>query len=202
MRVERCPTTFGASGEARKTPSTIAVLHDPASARGLVAYTNTEIFLVAPAGMRCAGAVGADGTTALAVGPRGLTRELDQADRSYSGIGLTLRFDPDCSGCEADDACPFFPHFARALGFPCTSGIPDGEQTREVTANLTLFEDPAGIRGDGWPSGGPDPANGLVGVTGSPTATNTTVYRSTCTLPASERWICTVSLNDVISRYG
>jgi hypothetical protein len=204
VRVERCPTRFGVSGELRKTPSTLAVLHDPVSTRGLVAYTNTDIYLIAPAGMRCAGIIGADGTTALAVGPRGLTAELNDPDRSYSGTGLTLAFDPDCASCEARDVCPFFPRLARlwTFGFPCTTGIPADEQTLRLTPQVTLFEDPPGIRGDGWPSGGPAPANGLVGFTGPPAQTNSTVYRSTCTLPASEHSICTVSLNDILSRYG
>jgi hypothetical protein len=63
-----------------------------------------------------------------------------------------------------------------------------------------LFEDPPGIAGSGWPSGGADPANGVVGLVGSPE--NELVYRSTCTLPASEHAICTASQNDLISRYG
>jgi hypothetical protein len=202
VRVVRCPTTFGSRGEARATPSTVAVLHDPASTRGLVAYTNTDIFLIAPVGMHCAGIVGADGTSALAVGPPALTRELDEPSRSYSGIGLTLSYDPDCAGCEAEDLCPFFPQSARTLGFPCTTGILRDEQTHRLTPRLTLFEDPPGVRGDGWPSGGPDAANGLDGFTAPNKTTQTTVYRATCTLPASERWICTTTLNDVISRYG
>jgi hypothetical protein len=202
VRVVRCPTSYGVAGELHKTPSRLAVLHDPVSTRGLVAYTNTDIYLIAPAGMRCAGIIGADGTTALAVGPRALTAELNNPGRSYSGIGLTLAFDPDCVSCEASDLCPFFAQSARAFGFPCTTGIPADEQTYRLTPQVTLFEDPPGIRGDGWPSGGPDPANGLVGFTGPPRQPDTTVYRSTCTLPTSEHSICTVSLNDTLSRYG
>jgi len=50
-----------------------------------------------------------------------------------------------------------------------------------LRSNVILFEDPPGVAGSGWPSGGPDPANGLVEYTGSPE--NGVVYRSTCTLP-------------------
>ena len=80
-----------------------------------------------------------------------------------------------------------------------TGGIPPGEDAYGLTKNTTLFEDPPGVAGDGWPSGGSDPANGVVGVN---VAEQSLVYRSTCTLPSVQHSICTVVLNDVIARYG
>jgi hypothetical protein len=149
--------------------------------------------------MKCAGTIGADGTTALAVGPSALTREVNAEDRSYAGRGLTLIYDPDCSSCEAEALCPFFPVSARKIGFPCPSGIPHGERSHKLTPSVVVFEDLPGVHGDGWPSGGRDAASGL---DGHSARYGSSVYRATCTLPASERWICTVSLNDVRSRYG
>ena len=79
--------------------------------------------------------------------------------------------------------------------------MPAGEIVVRPRPSLAEFEDAPGVAGSGWPSGGPYPANGVVGMRGSPTG-DALVYRSTCTLPAADRAICTESLNDVISRYG
>jgi hypothetical protein len=174
----------------------VAVLHSPASVRGLVAYSNSDIVLIAPAGMECSGAVGADATTGLSIWPKG-ARQPGPHDR---GAGLTLWYDPDCTGCQAGIACPFFPRFAASLDFPCSSGVPAGERTVSLGPRVTAFEDPPGVHGSGLPSGGPYAANGVVGIHSS--GGNTSVFRATCTLPQSQHAVCTVSLNDTISRYG
>lgn len=194
--VVRCPTVFAIPGEARKPPATLAVLHDPSSTRGLVAYTNTELFLIAPAGLQCSGFLAVDGGTNLLVWPRGIAKP---TLHSHSQA-LTLTVDPACASCRAADACPFFPKFAASLSFPCsTDRPPEGERVYGLGADATTFEDPPGVAGDGWPSSGPDPANGIVGVNPSE---DSSIYRATCTLPQSEHWICTVSLNDIFDRYG
>ncbi len=193
--VVRCPTVFGVGGPPKRVPSTVAASGET---RGLVAYTNTEAFLVGPRGLSCYGGVGADGgEEVVAWAPRGVK----PVARHSHGIALTLNIDPACSGCRADDACPFFAAFARQLGFPCSQGVPAGERVVRPRATLALFEDAPGVAGSGWPSGGPYPANGAVGIRGGPSV-DAPVYRSTCTLPASEHAICTASLNDVIARYG
>gem|GEM_PF-2771769 len=191
--VLRCPTEFGISESSRRTPSTLTV---SSGAGGLVAYTNTEAYLLGPRGMRCSGIVAVDGGSQVVVWPQGDARPGLHAHIA----GLTLTLDPACTSCKADDACPFFTALARALDFPCASGVPADERVYRLRSNVALFEDPPGVAGSGWPSGGPDPANGVVGYTGN--AFNRSVYRSTCTLPASQHAVCTASLNYVISRYG
>jgi len=191
----RCPTTFGISQHAT-WPTRVRVLHSPASVRGLAAYSNSQIVLVGPAGMRCSGIVATDGGSQLVLWPQGEPKPGEHS----RGAGLTLTLDPACAGCQADDACPFFTAFARKLGFPCRTAVPAGEHVDDVSSSLVLFEDPPGVAGSGWPSGGSDPANGVVGIHTS--GGNSAVYRSTCTLPASQKAACTVSLNDAISRYG
>ena len=191
--VVRCPTEFGIRGSTRATPSRLSVA---GALRGLVAYTNTESYLLGPSGMRCFGIAAVDGGSQVIVWPQGHERP---GFHSHS-LGLTLTLDPACVSCKAGDACPFFPSIARQLGFPCASGVPNGERVYRDRSNLAFFEDFPGTAGSGWPSGGPYPANGLVGYTGN--AFNGKVYRSTCTLQASQHSICTASLNDVIRRYG
>lgn len=190
-----CPTEFGAEGQRQRTPATVDVI-SPASTLGLTAYTNTQLYLIGPRGMRCSGIVAADGGSEVAVWP-----EHHSQPRPHSRTdGLTLSLEPACVSCKAEEACPFFTALARHLGFPCESGVPKDERVYRLRPNLVLFEDPPGVSGSGWPSGGPDPANGLVGYTGN--SKTGLVYRSTCTLPASDHSICTTILNDVIRRYG
>jgi hypothetical protein len=193
--VVRCPTVFGVSYHV-VWPRSVSVLHSPSSTRGLDAYTNSQLVLIGPADMNCRGIVAVDGGTQIVVWPVGYSRP---SQHSHAA-GLTLSLDPACASCKAADACPFFGQFAAQEGFPCPTGIPTGESVYVLNTTTTLFEDPPGVAGSGWPSGGPDAANGLVGITGS--REDGSVYRSTCTLPASQRWICTVSLNDALSRYG
>lgn len=198
VRVVRCQTAR--IGPAQRVPSRLTVLGSPSSIAGLVAYTTTGVFLVGPSGMACSGSLAEDGGSALVVWPRGVRAPTQHA----RGDGLTLSFDPVCIMCQAEDACPWFASLARGLGFPCMHVVPAGERVHRADAHVRLFEDPPGVAGDGWPSGGPDPANGLVAVKGSLTAGRgeRTVFRSTCTLPVRQHAICTVSLDDVLSRYG
>jgi hypothetical protein len=189
--------TAGAPGQV---PDRLRVLGAPASTAGLVAYTNSSVVVIGPPRMDCTGSVAADGGSELTVWPRNQRRPR----RHSRGDGLTLTVDPACVACQAQDVCPFFTSLARNLGFPCTSRVPAGERVAHHDPHLTLFRDPPGVAGDGWPSGGRDPANGLVGVRGSLRAGRAArlVVRATCTLPARSAAICTASLNDAISRYG
>jgi hypothetical protein len=192
--VVRCHTEFGLPPVKITVPKRVGVRGSPHSTAGLVAYTNTISFMVGPANMRCSGLVGADGGNSVTVWPRGV-----HEPRLHSHTdGLTLQVIPACVGCMAEVACPFFPAFAHKLMFPCTSGIPTHEAVTRPNSDVALFEDPPGVAGDGYPSGGPDPANGVVGIKGR----GGEAYTATCTLPAREHSTCTVSLNDVISRYG
>jgi hypothetical protein len=161
-----------------------------------MAYTNMQSYLLAPAGMRCSGIDAADGGSQISVWPTGSTRPALHSHRP----GMTLTVDPACSGCKASDACPFFPEYADQLGFPCLVGVPAGERLLRPRARLVLFEDRAGLAGDGLPSGGRDAASGVAGYTQGPHGGN--VYRATCALARTQSAACTASLNDVISRYG
>jgi hypothetical protein len=166
------------------------------STAGLVAYTNTQLYLIGPSGMRCSGIVAADGGSGVTVWPQGYRSLPTHA----STDGLTLSVTPACVFCKAAAACPFFAALARDLHFPCQQGVPAGERVYHLESTIVLFEDPPGVAGSGGPSGGHDPANGVVGYRGSPQRGS--VYRATCTLPAGQHSICTTVLNDVISRYG
>ena len=68
--VVRCPTEFGAMGPSPRTLATLTVISSLPT-RGLVAYTNTESYLLAPTGMRCSGIAAADGGSQVIVWPHG-----------------------------------------------------------------------------------------------------------------------------------
>jgi hypothetical protein len=194
VRVVRCRTQFGIPPSKITVPSRVVVRGSPRSTAGLAAYTNTELFLIGPAHMACSGAVGADGGTDVVVWPRG-----QRTPRQHShSDGLTVSLIPACVGCMAATACPFFPSFASRLGFPCPGGVPAGEIVDRPSSHVAGFQDPPGVAGDGWPSGGRDTANGLVGIKGR----GGVVYSATCTLPTRRHGVCRVSLNDVRARYG
>lgn len=194
VSVVRCRTEFGIKPSKISVPSSVNVRGAPRSTRGLVAYTNTDLFLLGLAHMSCAGLVGADGSASLSVWPRGQRRP---NQRSHSD-GLTLQVIPACVGCMAFAACPFFAAYALKLGFPCVSGIPSGEIVTRASSRVALFEDPPGVAGDGFPSGGTDPANGIDGIKGR----YGEQFSATCTLPERHHAACTVILNDVLARYG
>ena len=192
--VVRCHTIFGVGGPPKHVPATLRVT--PSERLGkLVAYTNTEIFLLGPRGLHCAGLVAADGGSQIVAWPPGVPKPGPHAHTD----GLTLTLDTACAGCKADDACPFLTALARRLGFPCTHGVPAGEITAEQRGDV-FFEDPPGVSGSGWPSGGRDAAVGVVGTRGS--ATSGVVFRSTCTLPEDQRGFCTDAFGDELARYG
>ena len=192
-----CRTEF-VPGSPPAVPTKIAVDGNPRSVRGLAAYTNYDTYLIAPAGMACKGEVAEDGGANLIVWHRG---EAEPRARS-SEEGLTLSQESACVGCMYSLACPMFPSLAERIypGYsqtvPCGTP-PPGEQIFPQGPDLGRFSDPPGVAGDGDPSGGPYTAESAVGY-----ARRKGAFRITCTLPAGERRICRVSLNDAVARYG
>jgi hypothetical protein len=177
-----------------QAPHSIGVNASPAAVKGLSAYTNSADFLLAPSGMACSGIVAADGGSGVTVWARGAPIKTQHADHE----GLTLSVQPACSSCRADEACPFFTALASTLGWPCHTEPPARELVVHQGARLVLFSDPPWVAGSGWPSGGHDPAHGLVAVFGGK---YDEVVRATCTLPQADHELCTTSLNDVLARH-
>jgi len=81
----------------------------------------------------------------------------------------------------------------------CPQTRPDEESTYQISSGVIGFEDPTDVAGDGNPSGGPFPANGVMTYySDAPDGS----WLDTCTLPASEHALCTVVLNTFVSFYG
>ncbi len=209
LPVVSCPTAFGVT-----PPSTLAPLPAseevdvPASlARDLAVYSDTRGFmnLLGPRGWACSAMYGADGSGGVIVYPSG-----EAVPQSW-GAGWPLSStstDEAISGTQtagspvqaAGQACPLFAVAATTyendLGRACHSR-PSSESVQQISAGVVGFEDPPGLQGDGIPSGGQEPADGMA--TYSPSLPS---YLATCTLPSNEHALCTAVLNDVIALYG
>jgi hypothetical protein len=154
--------------------------------RGFVFYANEAQAVLAPEGWKCKGAVGADGSGYVAVtGPRG--RAIESREGSV------------CSSCNFEIACPLFPQ-AKALqpGLGCPSTPPNEERIYKLSKIAIAFEDPPGVRGSGQPSGGRNPANGVVIYSPGPPDQ---AFEETCTLPNLAHRECSSVLNDFLARY-
>jgi hypothetical protein len=74
------------------------------------------------------------------------------------------------------------------------------ERVARISSVAVGFQDPPGVAGVGFPSGGQNPANG-VGLY-QPKPTEPTAYLATCTLPASQQGLCTAVLNHFVATFG
>jgi hypothetical protein len=81
----------------------------------------------------------------------------------------------------------------------CQYTKPAEEQSTQLSSTVVAFEDPPGVAGDGDPSGGPYPANGVM-IYG-PGSVMDGSWIETCSLPASDHSLCNVSLNEFVSLY-
>jgi len=185
LAVRNCPSTYGVQG-SHPVPATLPS-RVPAG-DGLVFYANTPLAVLAPDGWRCAGAVGADGSAELTVMP------------ATGSQRITASFGSACDSCSAALACPVIPAAANAMppGLTCPSHPPAAERISRLSSTAVAFEDPPYVQGTGTPSGGPDPANGIVIYAGHPPE----AYKETCTVPTSQHARCTAILNDFLSRYA
>jgi hypothetical protein len=184
--VVRCPTSFGVAPGRISVPRALTLRGVPAATARLTAYTNTSGYLVGPPHLRCAGAVGADGTATIQAWPSGQARPGPHG----AGAGLALTVIPACVGCKAEATCHYFPTFRRTirqLGLVCRPEPPPGERLRYLSSRLVAFVDPPFVKGAGRPSGAGLRATGLVGI--GPGASQV-VFTSSCTLPAAQRDVC------------
>jgi hypothetical protein len=186
--VVACDTTFGAPGDALGAlPSTLEATVPPGLS--VAFYGDGSSFVLAPVGWICKAAVGADGSESLTVAPRGSGDAPDQA--------VTADLSGPCQGCAGSIACPFFPD--AGVGIPCGSPAPDGERIARQSATDVVFEDPPRVAGTGRPSGGDNPANGVV-IYLAAGADGQAAVTETCTMPESDHAICQTILNDFLTR--
>jgi hypothetical protein len=200
-----CQTSGFTSGAAgTPMPSTVGMTIPTRFNGQLAVYGDTEgiMQVVAPAGWECKASVGADGSTYVDVVPPGGV-EPSGPFVAQQGEAVTADETSACVGCAIDQACPLFASAVAAnlseYGQSCQATKPSAEAVWDYSSTVEFFEDPPGVAGDGVPSGGTYPANGLM--TFIPTSHNGS-WTETCTLPQAQHAACTVILNQFLSQYG
>jgi len=169
------------------------------------------MMLIAPATWTCHGLYGADGSGGLLISPAGesvpsdpdpgwhlSTSSSDEAIVGYETGGSPVQ--------GAALACPLFPTAAAATSHLLGEGCPGTRPSQESvsisgTAGSEIeFEDPVGVAGDGIPSGGLNPANGVMLYL--PAQGKASAYLATCTLSDAQRDLCTAVLDHFVGLYG
>jgi len=207
-----CQTKFGITpAPAPKAQPPVVTISVPGgSSSGLAVYTDTQgtMRLLGPQGWSCTAMYGADGSGGVVVYQPG------ESVPSNWGAGWKLPADSSvqaiigsqtsaCAGCGEGQACPLFATAAKSFqtnfGRPCPAARPASETTSKVNAGVMAFADPAGVTGDGNPSGGRYPANGVMTYySGNPDGS----WVETCTLPVASKGLCTTTLNYFVASYG
>jgi hypothetical protein len=193
-----CRTSFGVTPPKRVVfPSSTTLAVTTPLARSLAAYTDTQGYMtvVGPRGWRCSASYGADGSGGVSVFPRGSVA-------ASAGEAIVGSETSACFGCTTGQACALFPAAARAyrsaFGMACPVRRPRQERVDRLSSTVVAFEDPPYVKGDGVPSGGRFPADGVM--TYIPRNYDGS-YLETCALPADVHSTCTAVLNDFLARY-
>jgi len=190
LGVVACPTTLGVAQPLPKRPKTLRVTLSSRYGSLLEGYSNGYLTALGPRGWHCRGQVGADGSAVLDVTP-------GRSSATLGSAAVTVQF-ADTPGVAADLACSIFPSAARQLPVqPCPVTRPKRELVLVLTATTVAFEDPPGVHGIGLPSGGPNPANGVITYTPSSVGSNGYALIETCTLAPSSHSLCTAILDNV-----
>lgn len=170
----------------------------------LAAYSDSQgrIKLLAPAGWSCQAQYGADGSGGITVYPAGQPVPGASVPANSAAEAIIGTQTSACYTCGLGQACPLFASAAGTyrsyLGKPCATP-PPGQTVSPVSSGIVAFQDPPGMAGTGTPSGGQNPANGVM--TYYPDNRNGS-WVETCTLPAAQRAVCTAILNAFIASYG
>lgn len=145
---------------------------------------------MAPRGWHCRSNIGADGTYEVAAYPRTAARPRGSHVRS-PGDAVTLENGSACQGCIYGMVCSLLPSLpvVQANGgiYSCPAK-PVREQAARLGRNVTYFYDPSGVAGQGDPSGGEDPAVGVLIATDY--SNEAAAAQATCTLPKAESGVC------------
>jgi hypothetical protein len=212
LPVVPCSTIFALAAPPPTVPlpSSISVNIPGDLAAQLAVYSDSSgiMMMMAPKGWSCTGTYGADGSGGLIIHPdseivpstswgEGWHLSDTSQDEAITGT------QPGGSATQAlGYACSIFHKaavgFEKAFGHPCPAHLAS-EQVRQVTSHAFGFEDPPGVQGLGIPSGGEDPA---IGVNIYTTSTTPGAYIATCTMPKSERLICSAVSKYFAERYG
>lgn len=165
LPTRRCHTEVGYEGATAVPLDATSPTALPSSTPhgDLAAYRN--IFgttLIGPRAWHCWSGAGVDGSEFMVVSPR-IVKGLDPAELGEEAV--TLASIPACLACQAEQLCSLYPNAPPVKAYsprlPCDEK-PLNERTKSIGRYATTFEDPAGTKGLGVPSGGGVTAIGLL----------------------------------------
>jgi hypothetical protein len=209
LPVVSCPTSLGVVSPPVSLPASRPVAVPRALATRLAIYADDQgiMELVGPKGWRCTASFGADGSGGIVAYPSG-----EKVPQRWAGAWPLARTSADaaiaglessaCYSCTLAQACRLFVAAAQAwrsaFGTACPAR-PAAETVVSIGAGIVAFEDPPGVRGDGLPSGGRYPANGVL--TYHPRSEDGS-WLETCTLPGGDKDYCTAARNTFVAWYA
>ncbi len=208
-----CETTTGVPTTTTSLPASVSVSVPASDAQqgNLAVYTDEtgRLMVVGPTvGWTCNGSFGADGSGLLALAPVGTVVPATGTSWHLSASSPTQAIVAMESGGStvqgAALACPLFSAAKAAtqqdLGQICAVSSPTQEHVTRISSVAVGFQDPPGVAGVGYPSGGQNPANGVVLY--QPKPTEPTAYLATCTLPAAQQDLCTAVVDQFAATFG
>jgi hypothetical protein len=200
-----CQTTLGVSVSTPKALATsVTVSLPPGMGAQLAVYSDEEgyMMLLAPRGWSCGAGYGADLSGGVSVFPAGERPPSGKLPASSPFQEVNGSETSACYTCGLGQACPLFSSAAKTfksyLGRDCPTTRPAAETVVSLRTGLVAFADPAGVSGDGVPSGGRYPANGVM--TYSPHSSDGS-WMETCTMPPADKGLCTAILDYFVNAY-
>jgi len=205
LPVISCNTAYGAGSPpspfvARQLPTT-------SSTRSVSFYSNGRLTVLAPSGWACSALVAGDGGQKLDVYPPGKPDYASQLPpKGAELVEVQGEYTGHIPGAQL--VCRLFPNSAAASevnqdGLPgpqCQA--PTGEKTTQLTPDVVVFNDPAGVTGTGSGSGSLLSSMGAAmypqlafGATDS-----VNVAMLSCTLPANQANLCRAIEGDFLVR--
>lgn len=207
VQIVVCPTSFGITPPPapKSLPASmnVSVPQDLANQVALYSDDQGTMMLLGPKGWICTGSYGADGSGGVAIYPTGEPVPNGQPFTPSSAEAIVGSETSACLSCREVQACPLFASaasdFEQDYGMSCPHVRPSAESVDQISAGVVGFTDPPDVAGDGNPSGGPYPANGVMTYySGNENGS----WLDTCTLPYSQQALCTTALNLFVSDYG
>ncbi len=207
-----CQTSSGVTTTTAALPGSVSVSVPAADAsqNNLAVYSDEagRLMLIGPTvGWTCTGTFGADGSGIMALAPVGTSVPLSATTwHVAAGSPTQAIVAMESGGSTVEGAqlvCPLFSAAQTAvqqdIGKACASS-PAQERVTKISAVAVGFQDPAGVAGIGFPSGGQNPANGVGLYQPKPTEPN--AYLATCTLPLAQQDLCTAIVNNFVATFG
>ena len=208
-----CQTSSGVTTTTAALPGSVSVSVPVSQAQqgNLAVYSDETgaLMLIGPTvGWTCTGNFGADGSGIMALAPvgttvptAGTTWQLPASSSTQAIVAMESGASP-VQGAAL--VCPLFSTAQAAtqqnLGKACAAATTSREHVVRISSVAMGFQDPPGVAGVGFPSGGQNPANGVALY--QPKPNEPTGYLATCTLPASQQSLCTAVLNHFVTTFG